>query len=89
VLTEAVRNARKHAVARSIRVRVRREDGIFVLEVANDGVGVTRRAPGPPGMGLRLATLEAVNVGGVVEFGPREPGTWYVRLAVPVPETDG
>jgi hypothetical protein len=34
-------------------------------------------------MGLRLAALEALQVGGIVEFGERE-GTWRVRLAVPV-----
>ena len=36
-----------------------------------------------PGMGLRLAALEALQSGGVVEFGEREPGTWQVRLVVP------
>jgi signal transduction histidine kinase len=83
VLTEAVRNVRKHALAESIQVRVRRDDELFVLEVVNDGVG-GRRREGPPGMGLRLAALEAIHVGGVVEFGPREGGLWQVRLAVPV-----
>jgi hypothetical protein len=35
-------------------------------------------------MGLRLAALEALQSGGVVEFGEREPGIWQVRLVVPV-----
>jgi signal transduction histidine kinase len=82
VLTEAVRNVRKHAVAHEIAVQVRRENGVFVLEVTNDGV-TGRRSPGPPGMGLRLAALEAIHVGGVVEFGERPNGRWQVRLAVP------
>lgn len=82
VFAEAVRNATKHAVATTIVVRVRREDGLFVLEVSNDGVS-KRRATGPPGVGLRLAALEALHVGGLVEFGAREGGTWQVRLAVP------
>jgi signal transduction histidine kinase len=82
VLTEAVRNVRKHAVAREIAVRVRRDNGVFVLEVSNDGV-TGSRAPGPPGMGLRLAALEAIHVGGVVEFGAVPEGRWQVRLAVP------
>jgi signal transduction histidine kinase len=80
VLTEAVRNAHKHASPNHVSVRVRRSDGAFVLEVANDGVaGRTRHA----GMGLRLAALEALQSGGVIEFGEREPGTWQVRLVVP------
>jgi len=81
VLAEAVRNAQKHANPNRVSVRVGRSDGAFVLEVANDGVtGVRHRA----GMGLRLAALEALQSGGVVEFGEREPGTWQVRLVVPV-----
>ena len=35
-------------------------------------------------MGLRLAALEALQAGGVVEFGEREPGAWRVGLAVPL-----
>jgi signal transduction histidine kinase len=80
VLREAVRNARKHAEPTRVAVRVRDADGAFVLEVVNDGLASAR---GPAGMGLRLAALEALQFGGVVEFGEREPGTWQVRLVVP------
>jgi signal transduction histidine kinase len=85
ILTEAVRNAHKHADPKRIDVRVARQDGTFLLEVINDGVST---APRRPGMGLRLAALEALQSGGVVEFGPREPGRWQVRLVVPV-DQDG
>jgi signal transduction histidine kinase len=82
VLNEAIRNVRKHADARTLVVRVRREEGLFVLEVTNDGVGPGPRV-GPPGMGLRLAALEAIHAGGLLEFGQREGDRWQVRLAVP------
>lgn len=82
VLAEAVRNVRKHASARSLVVRVRRVDGIVTLEVENDGVSGERRS-GAPGIGLRLAALEALHAGGLLEFGQRTPGRWQVRLAVP------
>jgi signal transduction histidine kinase len=87
LLREAVRNARKHARPTHVSVHVRRASGAFVLEVVNDGVlapgrGHAREA----GMGLRLAALEALQYGGVVEFGEREPGIWQVRLVV---EVDG
>ena len=81
VLREAVRNAHKHAQPTAVTVRITSADGAFVLEVVNDGVvGARRRRAG---MGLRLAAVEALQSGGVVEFGQREPGIWQVRLVVP------
>ncbi len=80
VLAEAVRNAHKHARPTRVEVTLDRTDGTLTLEVANDGVA---GRPKSTGMGLRLAALEALQVGGIVEFGEREPGTWRVRLAVP------
>jgi hypothetical protein len=35
-------------------------------------------------MGLRLAAFEALERGGVVEFGPGADGDWRVRLVVPL-----
>jgi signal transduction histidine kinase len=81
VLVEAVRNARKHAQPKRVEVALRRQDGAWVMEICNDGVGPRTRAIS--GMGLRLASLEALQVGGLVEFGEREPGIWRLRLAVP------
>jgi signal transduction histidine kinase len=89
VLTEAVRNAVKHATPIRVAVRVARARGAFSLEVVNDGVPVTGRTRALAGMGLRLAALEALGVGGVVEFGERAPGSWQVRLVVPAAEADG
>jgi signal transduction histidine kinase len=82
VFAEAVRNARKHAHVRSLAVRVRRSDGLLTLEVENDGVLAGHRL-GAPGVGLRIAALEALQAGGLLEFGERHPGRWQVRLAVP------
>jgi signal transduction histidine kinase len=82
VLGEAVRNVRKHAHAASLVVRVRRTEGVVTLEVENDGVSETG-ARGAPGIGLRLAALEALHAGGLLEFGERAPGRWQVRLVVP------
>jgi signal transduction histidine kinase len=83
VLTEAVRNARKHAEARRLVVRTLVHDDTLVLEIENDGVLPERHAS--TGVGLRLAALEALQAGGLVEFGERKPGTWQVRLVVPIP----
>lgn len=81
ILAEAIRNVRKHAVPTQVDVHTAHVDGAFVLEVTNDGVrsGATHQ----PGMGLRLAAFEALQSGGIVEFGPLGEGGWHVRLVVP------
>lgn len=82
ILTEAVRNARKHAEPTRIEVRLGHVDGAFSLEIRNDGVH--GRAQATSGVGLRLAAFEALQHGGVVEFGAHEPDLWRVRLVVPL-----
>ncbi len=88
VLVEAVRNAHKHARASCVEVSLRCDGGAFVLELRNDGVaarqeGAAAGARRQGGMGLRLATLEAIQRDGMLEYGEAEPGTWQVRLVVP------
>jgi signal transduction histidine kinase len=81
VLAEAVRNAHKHAGPSKVEVTLSTLDDTLTLDVVNDGVrGRARQS----GMGLKLAALEALQFGGIVEFGEREPGKWRVRLAVPL-----
>jgi signal transduction histidine kinase len=80
VLAEALRNIAKHATASGIDVDVTRDVDTFMLEVRNDGVDRGTRGAG---MGLRLAAFEALQHGGVVEFGPAGDSGWRVRLVVP------
>lgn len=81
VLAEAVRNAHKHARPTKVEVTLERADDTLFLDVCNDGV---QGRPKATGMGLKLAALEALQAGGIVEFGERSAGMWRVRLAVPV-----
>jgi len=83
VLGEAVRNAGKHATPSRVHVTVSRDADTFTLEVRNDGVRPSPDA-GEAGMGLRLAAFEALQQGGVVEFGPAGAGRWRVKLVVPL-----
>ncbi len=82
VLAEALRNAHKHARPERVSVTVAAAGGAFTLEVRNDGAQSAPRGPGA-GMGLKLAALDALQRGGVLEFGPGEAGQWRVRLVVP------
>jgi signal transduction histidine kinase len=83
VLTEALRNIAKHATPSLVELVVADDEDTFSLEVRNDGVAPGARGAG---MGLRLAAFEALQHGGVVDFGAPEEGTWRVRLVVPLME---
>jgi two-component sensor histidine kinase len=83
-LREALRNAAKHATPGRISVAVSTDDGALVLEIENDGVADAPHAA--RGVGLRLTAFEALQQGGVLEFGPPAPGRWRVRLVVPLDE---
>jgi signal transduction histidine kinase len=80
VLAEALRNVGKHAEPTQVQIRVASDTDTFSLEVHNDGVRPGGRASG---MGLRLAAFEALQHGGVIDFGAADPGWWRVRLLVP------
>ena len=87
VLVEALRNVGKHARPSRVDVFVRRESDTFELEVRNDGVRPTRNGAqreSGAGMGLRLASFEALQQGGMVEFGATDDNSWRVRLVVPL-----
>jgi signal transduction histidine kinase len=81
VLAEAFRNIAKHANPTHVAVSVSRDADTFTLEVRNDGAkGADRDA----GMGLRLAAFEALQQGGMLEFGPVGSNGWRVRVVVPL-----
>jgi signal transduction histidine kinase len=83
VLNEALRNAEKHAEPTEVTVSIEAPDGAFALEVRNDGLGPDA-ADGQRSsrMGLRLASHEALQRGGMLEYG-REGDQWRVRLVLP------
>lgn len=86
VLSEALRNIGKHADPTRIAIEVAQEGDALILEVANDGA--------PPagtggGLGLRLASIEALRHQGVVEFGSIGDERWRVRLVCPLSDADG
>lgn len=86
VLAEALHNAAKHAEPTEVTIRSATEQGAFSLEIRNDGVagGRSDGSDRSMGMGLRLAAFDAIQNGGVLEFGPDGASGWRVRLYLPV-----
>jgi PAS domain S-box-containing protein len=87
VVQEALTNVRRHSGARDVEVRLRTEDeGIVVIEVADDGRGFdTTAAQGGVGLSAMRERVEAV--GGEIEVSSR-PGEG-TKVTVRVPLADG
>jgi len=84
VAQEAVRNTLRHARATTVRVRVRGEDGLLHLEVADDGVGFDPHPPsgGSGGYGLRGLDSLVRDSGGRLEVVSRPGAGTVIRLEV-------
>jgi signal transduction histidine kinase len=78
---EAVTNAVKHSGARHIRVRADRRGEVVLLEVADDGVGGARPAPGG---GLAGMAQRAAARGGELELVSPPGGGTTIRAELPV-----
>lgn len=92
IAQEALTNVLRHAQADTVQVTLRAEPGptgsLLVLEVSDDGLGVS----GPPGTGRTGMTERAALVGGQLSIRPARrgevrPGT-LVRFCVPVTTGD-
>ena len=87
VLAEALHNATKHASPERIAITAGAEDEAFVLEIRNDGASRSGASTAKgSGMGLQLAALDALQAGGILEFGPHGEAGWRVRLVSPLTE---
>ena len=87
VLVEAMRNAaqarQRDAASRSRCATTTARSCSRCATTAPPRATVPRRRRPHGGVGLRLATLEALQHDGVLEYGELEPGSWQVRLMVP------
>jgi signal transduction histidine kinase len=84
IADEAVTNVVRHARARSCIVRVWRSDGGLVVEVTDDGVGISGESTG--GVGLASMRERAAELGGSCEVTPVDGGGTRVRAVLPVRE---
>ncbi|MEU3494880.1 sensor histidine kinase [Kitasatospora cineracea] len=81
VVQEALTNALRHSGAGHAAVRVVRQDGVTVVEVADDGSGPP---PGHrPGRGLTGIAERAARLHGTAEHGPGPDGGFLVRVTLP------
>ena len=79
-LREAATNVRRHAQAKGVTIRVRKEPAAVIVEVADDGRGGSI----VPGNGLNGMRERLGNVGGTLTLTPREEGGTLLRATVPL-----
>ena len=80
VVAEALTNATKHAAATRLEVRIRREEGVVVVEIEDNGVGGARIEPGG---GLEGLTTRVATVDGTLTISSPARGPTIVRAEVP------
>lgn len=79
-LREAATNIRRHAQAKGVTIRVRKEPAAVIVEVADDGRGGRI----VPGNGLNGMRERLGNVGGTLTLTPRDEGGTLLRATVPI-----
>lgn len=81
---EALSNVGRHAQALTARVTLRRDDGVAVLEVEDDGSGFDPAAPPQQGQGLRNLRDRAARMGGTAHLESRSGEGTTVRFTLPL-----
>ena len=90
IVQEALTNVRKHAKASHARVEMRRQDGMLVTVVADDGVGFSESARGRgdfPKFGLSTMRERAESIGGTLTIESAAGQGTAVRFMLPLSET--
>ncbi len=87
IAQEAANNAVKHARAKHVTIRLVIAQGRIVLEVVDDGVGLTRTRARTPRSGLGLGVMEhrASAIGGELVIASKRGEGVTIRCSLPLP----
>lgn len=85
IAQEAVTNALRHASASRIVIDARARQGMLMLTVADDGVGIGDSASSAEGAGLRIMRYRATTIGGELRIEPGPDGGTVVTCVVREP----
>jgi signal transduction histidine kinase len=92
IVQEAVANVARHADARRVLVRARRDGDAIAIEVSDDGRGFDPSAARPPvaagHLGLAAVRERAALAGGRLDIDSAEGRGTTVRLVLPAPQGD-
>jgi signal transduction histidine kinase len=85
IFQEALTNVARHAEAPHVEVRLERQERTLLLEVRDDGKGITAEAArNPRSLGLLGIRERARRLGGIASVERVEPRGTLVRLVLPI-----
>src|SRR5207302_6302155 len=79
IVQEALTNVTRHAGPARATVRISYGDGDLVVQIDDDGLGVSTNGAPPGGNGIVGMRERAATFGGTVQVGPRPGGGFRVR----------
>ena len=82
IAQEAINNALRHGKAKNIEVNLVRNEGVILLAVQDDGVGLPHGAPHHGGMGLKIMNYRANTIGGSLRIQSPSDGGTHVTCIV-------
>ncbi|MFP4229059.1 MAG: CheR family methyltransferase [Salinivenus sp.] len=85
---EAVVNARRHARADHVRIRLNHTDDALEMTVHDDGIGLRDDPDVAEGLGLRTMRYRANLIGASLSFDSNDEGGTTVRCRLPLAEAD-
>jgi signal transduction histidine kinase len=90
ILQESLTNVLRHSGSRVARVHVRRDEGVVVVQVVDDGPArADAGLPPSAGTGVRGMRARAEVLGGTLDAGRRPDGGFAVTARLPVPPVPG
>jgi signal transduction histidine kinase len=90
IVQEALTNVARHSNASRVELRLRERADEILLEIRDDGGGITRaQIDDPASLGLLGIRERALLAGGTVEFQGVEGRGTIVSLRIPLPPEDG
>lgn len=85
---EAVKNAVKHSRCSNITIKLTLTKTDTILEVIDNGIGISHDSNNSPGMGLQIISYRASLIGATLEILSNETGGTTIACHLPIPESD-
>jgi signal transduction histidine kinase len=88
ILQEALTNVLRHAQATRVDIKIKKENGNFVLSITDNGKGITEADKSEQQLGILGMRERAHLIGGEIDINGTEGKGTVVIVRVPIPAHD-